>query len=87
MFQEPDMKKSLLVLLFAIAFPFFMSADDFTDVPQDLAIQTACLGQYSATQAGDGWYRENATRIQNGVYIKTYGSLSYRNIRTHKTEN
>lgn len=31
-------------------------ADSFTDAIQDLAIQTACIGQYSATQAGGGWY-------------------------------
>lgn len=161
------MKKFLLLFPFALVFPFFMCADDFTDILQDLAIQTACLGQYSATQAGGGWYddphdyytpqmmasrfknmsgsmtrtttfygvcfdyaecaywdiktyqnfynqkgmyegqfwiagvdgdsslitlsnpttRENATRIQNGVYVKTYGSSSYKNIRTHKTAN
>ena len=30
-------------------------ADDFTDILQDLAVQTACIGQYSATQAGGTW--------------------------------
>lgn len=30
-------------------------ADDFTDILQDLAVQTACIGQYSATQAGRTW--------------------------------
>ena len=28
----------------------------FVDAIQDLAMQTACIGQYSATQAGGGWY-------------------------------
>lgn len=142
-------------------------ADSFTDILQDLAVQTACIGQYSATQAGGGWYddphdyytppmmaerfknmsgnmtrtttfygvcfdyaefaywdikdyqtlynnegmresqfflagvdsnsnvitlsspanRNEATRIQNGVYVKTYGSASYRDVKTHKMLN
>lgn len=142
-------------------------ADSFTDILQDLAVQTACIGQYSATQAGGGWYddlhdyytppmmaerfknmsgnmtrtttfygvcfdyaefaywdikdyqalynnegmresqfflagvdsnsnvitlsspsnRNEATRIQNGVYVKTYGSASYRDVKTHKMTN
>ena len=40
-------------------FTFFsiaaVHADDFTDILQDLAVQTACIGQYSATQAGGTW--------------------------------
>ena len=30
-------------------------AESFTDAIQDLAMRTACIGQYSATQAGGGW--------------------------------
>lgn len=142
-------------------------ADSFTDLIQDLAVQTACIGQYSATQAGGTWnedppdyykpylmaerfkkmsgnmtrtttfygvcfdyaeyaYRDikdnkslyskngmrtdqfflagadsnpniielsvptsnaNATKIQNGIPVKTYGNSSYRNIKTHKMQN
>lgn len=35
---------------------FSVFADSFSDILQDLAIQTACIGQYSATQTGGGWY-------------------------------
>ena len=161
------MKKRYFFLIIII-FPYFATfADSFTDAIQDLAIQTACIGKYSATQAGGGWYddpydyytpdmmagrfkemsgnmtrtttfygvcfdyaefayqdiksyksfynnaglyenqyfiagvdsnpntitlssptnRESATTIQNGVYIKTYGSSSYRSVKAHKMTN
>ena len=50
-------KKYLLALI--IALPFFISlvykiqADELADLLQDLAIQTACLGMYSSTEAGN----------------------------------
>lgn len=152
---------SIIILLSSIS---FVCADSFTDLLQDLAIQTACIGQYSATQAGGGWYDDpfdyytpdmmaerfknmsgnmtrtttfygvcfdyaefaywdistyqdmyvkagmkegqfflagvdsnsgiielssptsqgSATKIQNGVPVKTYGAVSYRTINTHK---
>lgn len=155
---------SSIVLLFLLVATY---ADSFTDAIQDLAIQTACIGQYSATQAGGGWYddpydyytpammaerfknmsgnmtrtttfygvcfdyaqyayndvekykkwyneqgmyegqfwiagvhensnqiilsmpttKANATTIQNGVYIKTFGEKSNRNVKTHKQLN
>lgn len=31
--------------------------------------------------------RENVTEIQNGVYVRTYGSSSYRDVKTHKQTN
>lgn len=31
--------------------------------------------------------RNEATRIQNGVYVKTYGSASFRDVKTHKMLN
>lgn len=43
---------SVILLFFSLQ----SFADSFTDAIQDLAIQTACIGQYSATQAGGGWY-------------------------------
>lgn len=155
---------SSIILLFLLVATY---ADSFTDILQDLAIQTACIGQYSATQAGGGWYdapqdyytpammaerfknmsgnmsrtttfygvcfdyaefaywdikdyqtlynnegmresqfflagvdsnsnvialsspsnRNEAPRIQNGVYVKTYGSASFRDVKTHKMLN
>lgn len=49
------MKKLLFVsLILAGALSAF--ADSFTDIIQDLAVQTACICMYSATEAGGGWY-------------------------------
>lgn len=50
------MKRKLLLLLTFMIISTNFFADSFTDAIQDLAIQTACIGQYSATQAGGGWY-------------------------------
>ncbi len=50
------MKKYLCVTITIILSVSSIFADDFTDIIQDLAVQTACIGQYSATQAGGGWY-------------------------------
>ena len=46
------MKRKLLILLTFMIISTNFFADSFTDAIQDLAIQTACIGQYSATQAG-----------------------------------
>ena len=162
------MKRSILIILASIfGFVNQLFADSFTDAIQDLAIQTACIGQYSATQAGGGWYddpydyytpammaerfknmsgnmtrtitfygvcfdyaefaywdikeyqtsynnkgmgesqfflatvdsnsneitlsrpsnKNEATQIQNGVYVKTFGSASFRDVKTHKKLN
>ena len=53
------MKKKLIASL--VLFSSFVArlfADTFTDAIQDLAMRTACIGQYSATQAGGGWYED-----------------------------
>lgn len=51
------MKRSIFIILASIfGFVNQLFADSFTDAIQDLAMQTACIGQYSATQAGGGWY-------------------------------
>lgn len=48
--------KKLLFVLFVLIGALSAFADSFTDAIQDLAMQTACIGTYSATQAGGGWY-------------------------------
>ena len=159
-----NLPKRPLLFIFLVFSLFRGFADSFTDILQDLAIQTACIGQYSMTQAGGGWYDDpqdyytpqmmaerfrqmsgnmtrtttfygvcfdyaeaaywdiktyegtyesagmcagqfwlaevgsnpnlitlgnpttysNATKIQNGVPVRTYGSASNRNVKTHK---
>ena len=162
------MKRSIFIILASIfGFVNQLFADSFTDAIQDLAMQTACIGQYSMTETGGGWYddphdyytpqmmaqrfadmsgnmtrtttfygicfdyaqfayndvekykkwyneqgmyegqfwiagvhensnqiilsmpttKANATTIQNGVYIKTFGEKSNRNVKTHKQLN
>ena len=53
------MKYNKGIYIFFIINIFFLNAflypDSFTNIIQDLAMQTACIGQYSATQAGGGW--------------------------------
>jgi hypothetical protein len=48
------MKKIYLLGFIFLLLSVYSFADSFTDAIQDLAMQTACVGQYSATQAG-GW--------------------------------
>lgn len=52
------MKKSLCVLLVLATSALSVFADAFTYAIQDLAIQTACIGKYSMTEAGGGWYED-----------------------------
>jgi hypothetical protein len=46
------MKKSLLTIFLLISFVNATNSDDLVNLLQDLAIQTACLGMYSSTEAG-----------------------------------
>jgi hypothetical protein len=46
------MKKNLLAGFLFLVFMGTTKADDFTDLLQDLAVQTACLGQYSSAETG-----------------------------------
>jgi hypothetical protein len=45
-------KKGLFVTVLLLAFVYSVTADDLAELLQDLAIQTACLGMYSAAEAG-----------------------------------
>lgn len=49
-------KRKFVLLAVILLLSKLVFADSFVDAIQDLAIQTACKGQYSATQAGGGWY-------------------------------
>jgi hypothetical protein len=47
-----NMKKSLFVGVLFFVFIWTTTADELAELLQDLAIQTACLGQYSSREAG-----------------------------------
>ncbi|MCR4733506.1 MAG: hypothetical protein K5829_00665 [Treponema sp.] len=51
------LKNKLIIILFFFSYTSLFS-DPFIDLIQDLAMQTACIGQYSITQAGGGWYED-----------------------------
>jgi hypothetical protein len=52
------LKKYLIVFILFISHVCIIGADELADLLQDLAIQTACLGMYSSTEAG---IRDNIT--------------------------
>lgn len=45
-------KIRIIILIYLLFVPVSIFADDFTDAIQDLAVRTACVGQYSATEGG-----------------------------------
>lgn len=49
-------KKFLNVVILLFSSTVILFADSFLNIIQDLAMQTACIGSYSSTQAGGGWY-------------------------------
>ena len=49
-------KKLILIFVIFSSLVARLFADPFTDAIQDLAMRTACIGQYSMTEAGGGWY-------------------------------
>lgn len=51
---DSTLRKNLVSITKALLAIALSHADEFTDILQDLAMQTACIGQYSATQAGGG---------------------------------
>lgn len=51
-------RKSVIFSLLLLLTNALTFADSFTDAIQDLAMRTACVGQYSASEAGGGWYED-----------------------------
>lgn len=51
------MKRVILSIILTLSLTGLF-ADTFTDAIQDLAIQTACVGMYSMTEASGGWYED-----------------------------
>jgi hypothetical protein len=49
--EDESMKRSLFVGILLLVFIWTTKADELADLLQDLAIQTACIGMYSATEA------------------------------------
>lgn len=76
------MKRKLLILLTFMIISTNFFADSFTDAIQDLAIQTACIGQYSATQAGGGWYDDPHDYYTPAMMAERFKDMSGNMTRT-----
>ena len=67
-------------------FTFFsiaaVHADDFTSILQDLAVQTACIGQYSATQAGGTWSEDPLDYYKPYLLAERFKKMSGNTTRT-----
>lgn len=70
---------SSIILLFSLVATY---ADSFTEILQDLAIQTACIGQYSATQAGGGWYDDPQDYYTPAMMAERFKNMSGNMTRT-----
>lgn len=57
-------------------------ADDFTSILQDLAVQTACIGQYSATQAGGTWSEDPLDYYKPYLLAERFKKMSGNTTRT-----
>lgn len=77
------MKKRLsFFLVFALVTTSFSFADAFTDAIQDLAIQTACKGAYSMTEAGGVWNDDPHDYYQPWMMAERFAKLSGAKTRT-----
>lgn len=70
------MKKNWLVCVFICFSLNFANADDFTDMLQDLAMQTACLGAYSSTEAGSSWIDDPQDYYQPYMMAERFAEIS-----------
>lgn len=70
-----------------ITFMFFIIAtnsfaDSFTDAIQDLAVQTACIGSYSMTEVGGGWYDDPHDYYTPQMMAERFAQMSENKTRT-----
>ena len=66
-------------LLFCVTSLF---SDSFLNIIQDLAKQTACIGSYSATQAGGGWYDDPHDYYTPQMLAERFKKMSGERTRT-----
>ncbi|MGP1563763.1 hypothetical protein [Filifactor alocis] len=76
------MKKIYLLGFIFLLLSVYSFADSFTDAIQDLAMQTACVGQYSATQAGGGWYDDPHDYYTPQMLAERFAKMSGNMTRT-----
>lgn len=76
------MKKSITVLIICFLYKTFIFSDSFLNILQDLAKQTACIGSYSATQAGGGWYDDPHDYYTPQMLAERFKKMSGERTRT-----
>ncbi len=74
--------KKLFLAPFILMGALSVFADSFTDAIQDLAVQTACIGTYSATQAGGGWYDDPHDYYTPRMMAERFAKMSGNMTRT-----
>ena len=74
--------KKLLFASLILAGALSVFADSFTDIIQDLAKQTACIGMYSMTEAGGGWYDDPHDYYTPQMMAERFAKMSGNMTRT-----
>ena len=75
------LKKTGAILLF-MSFSIISYADDFTDALQGLCVEAACVGVYSATQSGGGWYEDPYDYYTPNMCAEYFADISGDKTRT-----
>lgn len=75
------MKKIYLLGFIFLLLSVYSFADSFTDAIQDLAMQTACIGQYSAAEAG-GWFDDPHDYYTPRTLAERFAKMSGNRTRT-----
>lgn len=74
--------KKYLVILLTLLISLKLNASSFLNILQDLAKQTACIGTYSATQAGGGWYDDPHDYYTPQMLAERFKKMSGERTRT-----
>ena len=75
-------KKSFVIFIVCSLYSFHLFSDSFLNILQDLAKQTACIGTYSATQAGGGWYEDPHDYYTPQMLAERFKKMSGERTRT-----
>ena len=74
--------KKYLVILLTLLISLKLNAASFLNILQDLAKQTACIGSYSATQAGGVWYDDPHDYYTPQMLAERFKKMSGERTRT-----
>ncbi len=75
-------KKSVILVNVLLICATTLFSDSFLNIIQDLAKQTACIGTYSANQAGGGWYDDPHDYYTPQMLAERFKKMSGERTRT-----